>query len=156
MSDYAQQIVTYLKTDVTLAAIVTGGVYNYPDTGRKGLTKLLAPVAFSEVDGMIKPAAVVLQLKSVNDNQIVNPTDGYNSTVTPINIWIYDRGTTDTGYENIKAAAARIYQLLAFTQLTNMFQILYDGTIKDKREPDLKEAAFYVVRFKVYGSESFT
>ncbi len=165
MSDYAQQIVTYLKSDTVasplkagtpLETLLSGGIYNYPDTGRKGLTRLLSPKAFSEADGMLNPAAVVLQLKEISDGQIVNPTDGYNSTVTPINIWIYDKGTTNVGYENIKLANDRIYLLLAYQQLTNMFQILYDGTIKDKREPDLKESAFYVAKYKVYGSVSFT
>lgn len=165
MTDYAQQIVAYLKTDTTaspvkpgtpLEEILTGGVYNYPDTGRKGLTRLLAPVAFSEQDGMLKPAAVILQLKEVSDGAIIDPVSGYNSTVTPVNIWLYDKGTTNVGYENIRAANERIYLLLAYSQLTNMFQILYDTTVKDKREPDLKEAAFYVAKYKVYGSVSFT
>lgn len=156
MNDYGQQIVAYLKTDSALGAILTGGVYYYPDTGRKGLTRLLSPLAFSEADGMVKPAAVVLALNEVPDSQIIDPVTGYHSTVTPINIWIYDRGTTDTGYGNIKAAADRIYQLLAYAQLPNLFQILFNGTIKNKREPDLKEAAFYVMRYKVYGFASFS
>ncbi len=165
MSDYAQAIVAYLKTDTiaspvkpgtSLEALATGGIYNYPDTGRKGLTRLLAPVAFSERDGMLKPAIVVLQLKEVTDLAIIDPVSGFNSTVTPVNIWIYDKGTTEDGYENIRAINERMYLLLAYQQLTGMFQILFDSTIKDKREPDLKEAAFYVAKYKVYGSSSFS
>lgn len=156
MTDYASEVVTVLKADATLMAILTGDVWNYPDTGRKGLTRLLSPKAFNEQVGIIKPAAVVLQLKETPDGQIVNPVTGYNSTVTPIMIWVYDNGFTSDGYSNIEAASARIYQLLAYQQLANMFQILFDGYIKDKREPLLKEAAFWVNKFNVYGFTSFT
>lgn len=165
MSDYPAQIVTYLQSDTVasplkpgtpLETLLPGGIYNYPDTGRKGLTRLLSPNAFSEADGMLKPAAVVLGLKDTADQQIIDPTSGYNSTVTPIMIWVYDKGTTDVGYSNIIAACGRIYLLLAYQQLTGMFQILYDGTVKNKREPDLKEAAFYMAKYNVFGSNSFS
>jgi hypothetical protein len=154
---YADVIVTALKADSTLIGTLTGGVWNYPDTGRKGLTRLLSPGAFNEATGLVKPAAVVLQLKEVADNQIIDPVSGYNSTVTPIMIWVYDNGFTDTGYSNIEIASKRIYQLLAYQQLTGMFQILFDGYVaQDKREPLLKDAAFWTSKYNVYASQSFT
>lgn len=157
MPNYAQEIVAVLKADATLIAILTGSVWDYPDTGRKGLTRLMSSKAFDEAKGIIKPCAVVLQLKEIPDGQIVNPTDGYNSTVTPIMIWIYDNGFTDAGYSHIEAAAGRIYQLLAYQQIGTMFQILFGGHVaKDKREPLLKDAAFWTDKYNVYGSQSFT
>jgi hypothetical protein len=165
MTDYGAQIVTYLKTDTVASPIVPGtpletllpgGIYNYPDTGRKGLTRLLSPQAFSESQGVLRPTAVVLQHKEIVDGQIVDPVSGYNSTVTPIMIWVYDNGFTTEGYTNIEAACNRIYRLLAFTQLTGMYQILWDGYKgKGKREPLLKDAAFWSVGYNVYASQSF-
>lgn len=154
---YADTIVTALKADTTLSNILTGGVWNYPDTGRKGLTRLLSPGAFNEGTGMVKPAAVVLQLKATPDFQIIDPVSGFNSTVTPVMIWVYDNGFTTDGYDNIASASNRIYQLLAYAQLAGMFQILFDGFVaQDKREPLLKDAAFWTSKYNVYGSQSFT
>src|SRR5260221_94035 len=138
-------------------ATLTGDVWNYPDTGRKGLTRLLSPVAFSEATGIVKPSAVVLQLKETTDFQIVDPVSGYNSTITPIMIWVYDSGFTDAGYSNIEVASKRIYQLLAYQQLAGMFQILFEGYVaQDKREPLWKDAAFWASKYNVYSSQSFT
>lgn len=152
---YEDQIVTYLNTNVPLKAIATGGILNYPETGRKGLARLLTPGAFTETDGMLKPTVMVLGTKEVADQQIIDPRSGYNSTVTPIFIWVYDKGTTKDEYTNIVAICDLLYGLLAYQQLPNMFQILYETTVKNKREKALKEAAFYMVKYNVYGSRKF-
>jgi len=152
---YEDQIVDYLKADVPLMAIATGGVFNYPETGRKGLARLLTPTAFTETDDLLKPTVMVLGTKEIADEQISDPRSGYNSTVTPVFIWVYDKGTTKDEYTNIVAICDRLYQLLAYQQLANMFQILYEMTVKNKREKALKEAAFYMVKYNVYGSRKF-
>lgn len=148
MSTYGEEIVTLLSADATLVNILTGGIYNYPETGRKGLTRLLTPVAYSDVTGLLKPVCVVLELDEMATYEIV----GRNmSGVTPVILWIYDKATTDVGYSVVDAAYQRIFSLLHLAQITGACQVLWKQTVKNKREADLKEAGYYRAMFNVYG-----
>lgn len=145
---FTSEIVSLLEADVTLMTILTGGVYEYPDTGKKGLTRLLSQRAFSEQSGLIAPCAVVLELDEQSDNQIV----GANmSGVTPIVVWIYDKAYTDTKYQNIENAYNRIYTLLHLAQIAGACQILWKSCVKYRREADLKDAGYFRATFNVYG-----
>jgi hypothetical protein len=144
---FGTDVVTLLKTDATLVALLTGGIYEYPDTGRKGLTRLLTESAFSAVGGLINPTAVVLELDDEPDGEIV----GLSTSVrTPIVIFIYDSGMTKDKYTVIETAHNRIRTLLHLAPLSNACQILYDKTTKHKREPDLKDAAYWRATFYIH------
>lgn len=145
---FGEDITTLLLADATLTNILTGGIYAYPETGRKGLTRLLSSPAFDTTSGLLKPTALVLELDDEPDGDIVGLS---SSTQTPIVIFIYDAGLTDDKYINIKAAHDRIRNLLHLSALSNACQILYEGSTKHKREPNLKDAAYWRVRFNVHG-----
>lgn len=147
MASFGDEIVALLNTDAVLVATLPGGIYVYPDTGKKGLTRLLSPKAFNEVNGLIAPCAVVLELEEDSDHQIVGQ---FMSAVTPIVVWIYDKAYTDTKYTVIETAYNLIYNDLHLAQIGNACQILWKSCVKYKREPDLKDAGFFRARFNVY------
>ena len=86
------------------------------------------------------------------DEQIIGPT--IMSGITPITLWIYDAGNTNVGYTNIEAAYNRIFSLLHGQQITGSLQMLWKGVVKNKREPDLKDAAYWRTTFYVYGYQT--
>lgn len=148
MTTFGEETVELLESDLTLRGILTGGIYNYPETGKSGLTRLLTPTAWDDQNGLIKPVAVVLELDEQGDGQIV----GANmSGVTPLAIWIFDKAYTDVGYSIIDSAYNRIYTLLHLAQIGGACQILWKSTVKNRREPLLKDAGYYRSTFNVYG-----
>lgn len=149
---YASAIVTKLTADTALMAMLTGGVHDFSDVGRKGLNRLQVPGAYNEQTGLLKAVAVVIESDETPTYEAVNAADGYMSTVTPIFIFIYDHG--DNGYGTVKAAYDRIYTLLHARQITGAFQVLWVGAQRDKREPLLKDACFYRADYRVHGYRS--
>lgn len=124
-----------------------GGVFEYPDTGRKGLTRILSPQAFDKETGLMVPVAMVLETDDMTDGQIVGMSMSF---VTPVAIMIYDRGDTEVKYTNIEAAEARIFSLLHLTRIDNACQILYEKTVKYKRESNLMDAAYFRAMYSVH------
>lgn len=153
MTTYAQAIVDKLTADATLMALLTGKVWNYPISGRKGMNRTQMPDAFDSVTGLIKPCCVVLELNESPTGEAIDATSGYMSTIVPIWTWIYDDG--DHGYATIDAAYNRIYSLLNMQPLAGAFQVLWKGAIKDKREPDLSDASYYRADWRVHGFRTF-
>lgn len=148
MASFSSEVATLLKADSTLLAILTGGIYEYPETGRKGLTRILTPTAFNETNGFVNPAAVVMELDEMPDGEIVGLSTSFR---TPVGIMIYDKGDTNVKYTNIESAANRIYSLLHMAQIGGAAQVLYDKTVKYKREPNLMDAAYFRMMFTVHG-----
>jgi hypothetical protein len=122
-------------------------VWNYPETGKKGLTRLLTPTAFDPNTGLVAPCVVVLEVDDTADHQIVGKT---MSNVTPVLTWAYDRAYTDAGFDVCQAMDARIYTLLHLTQITGACQIIYKSRIKNRREADMKDAGYWRSTFDVY------
>lgn len=155
MTDYAQEVTAILAADAELQGLLPGGIYNYPDAGRKGTNRLQLPKAFDTVSGLLKPCCTVLQLSETPTWEAVHMPTGYMSTVTPIMVWVYAAGDADqygnSPYALIKAACDRIYTLLHGTPIPGAFQALYQNLVLDKREPDLKDAAYERIDFNVYG-----
>lgn len=152
---YADSITTLLKADATLNGLLPGGIINYPESGRKGLNRLQNIKAFDAVTGLLKPCAVVLQLSETPTWEAIHMPTGYMSVMTPIMVWVYAQGDYDqygnSPYDIIQPACDQIYTLLHGAQIANAFQILYQNMVLDKREPDLKDAAYQRLDFNVYG-----
>lgn len=151
MATFSDEIVTLLNADTTLMATLTGGCYNYPAGGRKGLNRILVPTAYDGQVGLIKPTAVVLELDEKPSMEIV----GHNtSVIVPVYVWIYNDGDPDANgvdpYTSISTAFDRLYSILHLAQITNACQILYQGGTKYKRDPDLQDAAYFRADFNVY------
>jgi hypothetical protein len=152
MTNYGQRITDVLNEDITLNTILTGSVFFYPESGRKGINRIQVPLAYDKVKGLLKPTAIVLELDETPDYQAVDGAGIYMSTVTPEVIFIYDHG--DAGYGQIELAYDRIYQLLNARQIAGAFQMFWTNTVKYKRQPDMLDACFFRVDFKVHGFRS--
>ena len=145
---YAQSVTDYLAADVALAALAPGGVHNYSGLGRNGLNRIQTSSAFNATTGIIKCLVIVYEFNEQFTGEAVSPETGYMSNVTPLSVWVYDNG--DNGYDNVAAAADRIYALLAFWRIPNGLQVLWHNTLKDKREIDLKNASYYRLDWRVH------
>jgi hypothetical protein len=151
---YADAIVTLLNADAVLTTLLPGGVHNFPEAGRKGLNRVQIPGAFDPKVGLLNPSALVLELQEMPTGEAIHMPNGYNSTIVPEVIFIYAQGDNDANgnspYTIIENAYKRIYTLLHGTQITGSFQVLWKSTVRDKREPDLHDAAYFRATFDVH------
>ncbi len=148
---YADSMAALCTANNPLMAVATGGVYVYPDSGRKGINRLQLPLAFDPKLGLLKPTVIFYELDETADNQAVDAL-GYQTTQTPVSVWVYDHG--DAGYGTVADIAERIIKLLNFQAIPNAFQVIYTGVLKNKREPNLKDAACWGLKFNVHGFRS--
>jgi hypothetical protein len=146
---YGAAIVTLLNADSTLTALLTGGIYEFEYSGRKGLNRIEVVQAYVQKTGLLKPLCIIYEAAAIDTGEVHSPSTGRVSTITPITGWIYDQG--DSGYGTIASAEQRIYHDLAFTRLTGALQILWGQTIKDKREPLLEDAGYFQFECRVHG-----
>jgi len=149
MTTYIEQAQAALLANPQLVALLTGGIHLFPDSGRKGLTRLQLVQAFSTTTGLIQPVCIMYQTKTSFTGEAVSMERKFQSTKTPISMWIYDDG--DAGYDAIDAANDLIYSTLYGFRLTNGYQILWGDTIKYKREPLLEDACYYQFVCYAYG-----
>jgi hypothetical protein len=167
---YAQAILTRLQSDTVaspvfpdgtpLATLLPGGIILIQEPGRKGLNRVQDAIGFDPKTGIIKPLAVVMELKEAPTGEIINSPTGKMSTRTPELVWIYANGDPDAAgndpYEDIiRPAYNRIYRLLHTWRIPEGFQVLWRDTVRDKREPDLKDAAYYLAGFIAHGWRQF-
>lgn len=117
-----------LEADVTLMAILTGGVYTAGALGLGGINRQDTAVAFS--NGYLQPCALVKQRSFVPDGVVVDHTTGHASAARVIEIYVYE----DAGYTNIDGALARIFTLLHGHQFTNSFPLQWINTIDRARD----------------------
>lgn len=150
---YGDTVVTILKANLDLSNLLTGGIYNYPESGRKGINRTSLPEAYypasSTTPGLLKPTAIVVEHDEVADGQIVSPNTGIKSVVVPIYVWIYDDG--GKGYEVISAAWDIVYTLLADRRIEGGFQALLRNTLKNRRDRDMQDACCYQAKFDIHG-----
>ncbi len=150
---YASTIVEMLQANEELVVLLSGGIYDYPESGRKGINRTSLPQAYESgtatKPGLLKPLVIVVEHDEVADGQIVSPNTGLKSVIVPIYLWIYDDGSA--GYGTINEAWALIYTLLADQRIAEGFQIMWKNTLKNKREQDMGDACCYLVKVDVQG-----
>ena len=148
---YVQSVVDFLNADATLMAVLTGGVWNFSAAGRKGLNRLQLPDAYSDNTGFLKPVAMVAEMDEFMDEEEVSPNTGRFSVQSQIYIRILDHG--DRGYNTIDTASDRIKVLLNCKPqiIANAYQLIWRKTLKDRREPNLKDACYYQQLYQVHG-----
>src|SRR5690349_3527726 len=91
-----------LIADVTLMAMLTGGVFTSGALGDEGITRKSAPMAFDS-DGYLKPCALVRQRVEVPDGVMADDGQQIDSTIQIVEVWFYQ----DSGYTAIDLARAR-------------------------------------------------
>jgi len=137
-----------LEADATLLAIATGGVWDFDETGRLGLSRTLTPAAF-DANGLVKPC-VLLKLRSSTPDHVLQDDAGqYSSLVEMLEVWFYE----DTGYAHIETMRERVYALLHAQQLTGTFAVYWAGDVRDQRDIEL-DASVERSQYQVYRGRS--
>jgi hypothetical protein len=122
-----------LEADATLLATATGGVWDFDETGRLGLSRGSTPAAF-DANLTIKPC-VLVKSRSINPDYILaDDANKYVSTREILEIWLYQ----DSGYSTIETMKLRIHILLHTVQLVGTFVCRWDGDpLRPPRDMDL-------------------
>lgn len=107
MTTVAEDLVTYLETDATLLALLTGGIYSSEEVGRQGFTYTdQSGNLFS--DSTIKPTAYVRARSQVPTSALRDQGQGAFSFRQVVEIWLLQ----DNAYGIIESAKVRIITLL--------------------------------------------
>lgn len=122
-------IKTVLEADATLLATATGGIYDYDETGRLGLSRTTTPDAFDSNE-IIKPCILLKRRSRTPDNVLRDDANQYSSAVDVIECWLYE----DNGLSNIETMSSRIYTLLHAKQISGTFQVLWIGDVQPFRD----------------------
>lgn len=137
-----------LEADATLLATATGGVWDFDETGRLGLSRTLTAAAF-DANGLIKPCVLLKLRSSVPDGHLRDDANQYSSLVEMLEVWFYE----DTGYSNIETMRDRVYALLHATQLTGTFAVHWAGDVRAQRDVEL-DASVERSQYQVYRARS--
>lgn len=108
-----------LEADATLVALATGGIWDFDETGRLGLSRTTTPDAYDSF-GIILPSMLLKQRSDTPDFVLADDNTQYVSSKVMLEVWFYE----DTGYSTIEAMRNRVYTLLAMKQLPGSFQTL--------------------------------
>lgn len=146
---YGQAIVDILTADADLLNILTGGIYVFQDSGRKGMNRIQLMEAYIKENGLLKPTCIIYEVEDRFDGQAADANTGFRSTQTPILGWVYDDG--DAGYDVIESAELIMYRLLQGTSIPDGFQFLWGHTLRNKREQLLEDACYFQFDGTVYG-----
>lgn len=121
-----------LEADATLLATATGGVWDFDETGRLGLSRTLTPGAF-DAGGRIKPCLLLKLRSSTPDHVLQDDAGQYSSVVEMLEVWFYE----DAGYSQIDTMRSRVYALLHAQQLTGTFAVYWAGDVRGQRDVEL-------------------
>ena len=123
---------TILKADATLLAAATGGIWDFDETGHKGINRTVTPTAF-DAAGTIKPC-ILIRLRSETPAGGLNDDPAqYVSTRQIVELWLYQYG----GYSTIETMRTRCYSLLHGQQLAGTFVVTWAGDVRGQRDLEL-------------------
>ncbi|MBI1257586.1 MAG: hypothetical protein GC204_08955 [Chloroflexi bacterium] len=134
-----------LADDVTLAALLVGGIYRYEDTGRSGISRVTTPDAY-EVDGFLRACAVIKASEIRSAAAIRDSAAGGRQAVS---VYLYDDG--DNGYGTVLTARDLIVTLLDRLWIDGAGFVRRIGGAEDERDPKLNNAALVRIDFEIVG-----
>lgn len=144
MSDYDELVYNRLDADVTLTALVPGGMYY--DLDSNGINRESTPNAYDPTTDLLRVTGVVTSRAAVPTGDLRDQDGQYLSTHQTIEVWIYnDRdGIWPT------AARDRIYALLQDNPVTGAHGLTLVNQIKT-RAPELNDAKLIKLEFQLTG-----
>ena len=146
---YGAQIVTALSNDVTFSGFMVGGTKEFQYSGKLGLNRLQDATAFDQKTGQLLPTCLVYEQKAVPTREAIDMPTGYMSTVTPIILFLYNN--PNKGYDLIESAETAAYKVLHGFRLAGGFQVLWQTTVKNKREAFLEDSGYFMFQVNAYG-----
>jgi hypothetical protein len=114
-----------LEADVTLLAAATGGIFDFDETGRLGLSRTTTPTAF-DATGIIKPCVLLKLRSSTPDFQLADDPTQYVSVREMLEAWFF----SDNSYAAIETMRNRTYILLHGKQLAGTFVVRWAGDVR--------------------------
>ena len=133
-----------LEADTTLLATATGGVWDYDETGKAGISRTLTAAAFDS-NGLIKPCVLLKLRDAIPDGQLADDASQTVSLREVLECWFYQ----DTGYAAIETMRNRVYVKLQAVQLTGTYGCWWAGDVRGARDTELDasvERSDYLVR----------
>jgi hypothetical protein len=126
---------TLLEADATLLATATGGVYDYDETGRDGISRTAAATSAAfDANGIVKPCVLLKSRSETPDGILADDAERVVSAREMLEAWYY----ADSGFAAINTMKARVYTLLHATQVSGSFIVYWQGDIRfPVRDPDL-------------------
>lgn len=125
------EVAAILEADVTLMAILTGGVYTSGELGPLGITRDTAEGAF-DADGWLQPCALVKEAPTVSTSDVTDYEAQVQSARQRVEIWLYqDQGS----YAALDSARARIYTLLQGYVFDDSFELSLAQEWTRQRDP---------------------
>lgn len=126
---------TLLEADATLLAAATGGIYDYGETGRDGISRTAAATSAAfDSYGVIKPCILLKSRSETPDGMLADDAERMVSLREVIEAWFYE----DSGYSNIDTMRARVYRLLHAAQVSGSVVVYWQGDSRfGVRDPDL-------------------
>ncbi|MFA4973746.1 MAG: hypothetical protein WC683_14135 [bacterium] len=112
------------------ATVLTGGVYDWDETGRLGISRenTATSTAF-DANKRLKPCALIRTRSQEPDGFIADPTP-VRSIIETVELWLYQVD----GYETIEDAEARAFTLLDQQRASN-HTLRYNGVIRAYDDP---------------------
>jgi hypothetical protein len=125
-------VAALLTVDVTLMAILTGGIFVYGNVGPEGISRGSESTATAfDADGYLLPCALVKQRGEIPTNDMVDYGEQMSSARQIVEIWYYQ----DTGYAALDSARARVRALLQGVTLSDSFELKLVNTQDRLRDP---------------------
>lgn len=141
--DYSQAVYDKLAADVTLLALLSGGIYH--NLAEEGLNREGTPDAY-DADGFLLPTLVVTGRDTVPTMELRDPGTQLATTNQVVELWFYnDRSGIypDTAHD-------RAYALLHDRQVTGTFKVILVNDART-RAPELNGAKLLKSDYQVKG-----
>lgn len=132
-----------LAEDAGLAALLTGGIYSYEQTGRNGISRVTTPDAY-DAGGFLLPCAIV---KAGETRPAAALRDSVAGARGAVEVYLYDDG--GSGFGTITEARDAVVGLLDRRWLAGVGYLRGVGGAEDVRDPKLNNAALVRADFEV-------
>lgn len=146
MASREDDFASRMSGDVTLMAVLTGGVHKASEIGGDGITRDATPGAFDS-DGYLRPTALVRERSLVPDGNVRDGLAQVASAIQVVEIWLY----ADTTSATMEAAVNRLYVLFEGYAFADSFPVELSNILKGLRdEGALSGAALTRMDWAVY------
>ena len=126
-----------------VATLCTGGIFTYAQTGRNGITRLMASAPYDGTTGLLKPCCLVKGREMVPDGGIDDDITQDVSYRQVVELWFYDDG--DNAYTTIESARSRAKVLLHGKMIgTSKFIPHWVGEILTQQRDEALENALMI------------
>lgn len=126
-----------LQADAALTGMLPGGVYDWAETGRNGISRQATPSAYG-TDGFLRPCALVKGRDLVPWGSLMDMGLQSTSARQVVEVWFYDHG--DASYAAVEGARERVRSLLHLRLINGLGRPLWAGDLNGFRDPQMDNA----------------